>query len=167
MVELTLVIPFILVVVMGVYDIGRMFLSYLALTQSVRETVRYGAGIADLEPADTIDCHSTPANQAQCANVTPKHLLIQNRLARLLSLQSLPIENIRYHSTFVGDAAWGETGSDQETVRINLTATYDSFFLPFDLLPLALVESGPHLSTVPAPPGGGVASTCNFVDLSG
>ncbi|MGI6488868.1 MAG: pilus assembly protein [Syntrophomonadaceae bacterium] len=60
LVELALVLPILLLLLMGIIEFGRIFFSYLTITELAREGARYGVvGHSDAQIISHIENHST------------------------------------------------------------------------------------------------------------
>lgn len=57
MVEMALLLPVLLIILIGAVDLGRVFYSYITVTNAAREGARYGAANPPVDPSDPTDDH--------------------------------------------------------------------------------------------------------------
>lgn len=72
LVEFTLVLPIILLIMVGVVDLGRAYFSYMTVVNAAQEGARYGA--ANPTAGTNIDTHAQ--NEAQGSGVNPAQLVV-------------------------------------------------------------------------------------------
>jgi Flp pilus assembly protein TadG len=72
LVEFTLVLPIILLIMVGVVDLGRAYFAYMTVVNVAQEGARYGA--ANPTAGATIDSHAQ--NEAQGSGVNPAQLVV-------------------------------------------------------------------------------------------
>lgn len=135
-------VPFLVIGMMGMLDLGRAFYYQISLTNAVREAARYGA--APYYRGLTPDC-SAPTPNPSCP--VPSDVSIQGRLATELQGTGFTVAPARItvapaEAQRVQDC--GTTGSCQYAITV--TATYQfSFITPIigDLIgnPLTLKTS--------------------------
>jgi Flp pilus assembly protein TadG len=65
MVEFTIILPLILLLILGVAELGRAFVRYNALTKAVRDGARYAASYALLGTTQTVNIDSQLTDQTQ------------------------------------------------------------------------------------------------------
>ncbi len=66
LVELTLVLPFLLLILFGIVDLGRVFNAYIVITNAARE----GAFYASANPADLAGIRQQAVNEAASSGVS-------------------------------------------------------------------------------------------------
>ena len=127
--EMAVMVPFLVIGMMGMLDLGRAFYYQISLTNAVREAARYGAlpYYTGLSPA----CSAVPPAASPGANCpVPGDQKIRDRLAQELTgtgfvidpakIQVLPAEGRRVQDC-------GTSGSCQYAITV--TATYQFKFI--------------------------------------
>jgi hypothetical protein len=127
--EMAVMVPFLVIGMMGMLDLGRAFYYQISLTNAVREAARYGAlpYYTGLSPA----CSAVPPATSPGANCpVPGDQKIKDRLAQELTgtgfvvdptkIQILPAEGTRVQDC-------GTTGACQYAITV--TATYQFKFI--------------------------------------
>lgn len=166
LVECAIILPLIVLLIIGVYDIGRVLVTYLSLTQIAYEGVRIGGALADLEPSGVspggpVDYPDlTDINFSLCA-LTPNQCFIQQRIKAMLSIYQIDVpaggdlHDIHILSGFDPPVDPANVGPAESLVRVRISARFVSYFIPFFDLPLGIQITGPYLysrwTTVPPP----------------
>jgi hypothetical protein len=150
--ELTITMPILVAVIIGITDLGRAINTYAILNQIAREASRVASDMEELEPGTfvhiaraTSETHCDPpglTSTDSCFN----HLVVQRRVMHMVSwtrLETQP-ESIRVTTELVG-----EDGSDIEnTISVVIEGSFDGLFPLFDGLPIRAVVRSPYLYTV-------------------
>jgi hypothetical protein len=127
--EMAVMVPFLVIGMMGMLDLGRAFYFQISLTNAVREAARYGAQpyYTGLIPA----CNTIPPATSPGANCpVPGDQKIKDRLAQELSGTGFIIDPTKIvitpdQGTRVSNC--GTTGSCQYAITV--TATYQFTFI--------------------------------------
>ena len=153
MLEMAIVTPLLLTLCIGIFDVSRLVLTHLALTQYAREGARLASSDELLESgafrlimhegnpqcidvsSDTgtnspgTDCIATSAQRAIL-------LKLYNMMRNTSALRDVKME---------GFQILGEFESDADMVRYSVSAPFDGFFQWFDGYRVVVAASGPYL----------------------
>ena len=140
-VECAMVLPFLVVLLMGVVDIGRAVSTYLALTQVAHEAVRFAAVQPNLEQGN----YSSPVPVSAVAQAN-----VESRVRILLQDQELDLSaaDFQLHSEFKplpNPADGGLPLAQDDTVAIQLQISFETLFPLFPSLPMTVRARGPYL----------------------
>lgn len=152
-VEFLLCLPFVLTILIGIVDLGRALVMYLALSRLTYEGARYMATLPGLTEGG---CETSPTNPI-CAS--PAHEAVRERLIPIFqdgliraaeaTVQTEvfgPTTRLVVDPTLTGDA---KTSAEVRVVRVTITAPFEPLFPTFGLLrSLTAHSSGPYLLQV-------------------
>lgn len=136
LIELASISPLLLLLFLGVMDLGRALNTYIALSHIAAEGVRSAAAAGDLEGGTFI---SNLPSQGEALGLG--HTLIHSRVRGMLEVQHLPISAVSVTSNFNANT----TGSDRRTVSVAVSGEFDAL-LPFlGTLRIDSQKRGPYL----------------------
>ena len=135
--ELSLILPILILVIVGSFECNRMLNSYLSTTRIAYEVVRYGISYPGLE-----EC-------ANCDEITmlfgqyPGHEAIKDKLIRLMDKQSDIFSDVVYKTTT-------SFNPDNGIVTISISLDYKPLFVDLILggqtrIPMQINASGKYL----------------------
>lgn len=166
LVECAIITPLIFLLIIGVYDIGRVLVNYLDLTQIAYEGVRIGGTLVDLEPSGVspggpVDYPDlTDVNISLCP-LTPNQCFIHQRIKAMFSIYQIDVpaggdlHDIHIFTGFDPPLDPANVGPAESLVRVRISARFESYFLPFFDLPLGIQLTGPYMysrwTTTPPP----------------
>lgn len=124
--EMAVMVPFLIIGMMGMLDLGRAFYYQIAITNAVREGARYAVTpfYLGLNPS----CNSTPPPGANC--VTPSDVAIKARINQ--ELQGTGIQPTSLQTTIFPDEGARATAFNNATgsqYPITVSASYQFYFI--------------------------------------
>ncbi|HUF38081.1 MAG TPA: TadE/TadG family type IV pilus assembly protein [Anaerolineales bacterium] len=152
MTEFALVLPILLLLVLGVIEVGRLMFIYVAVTTTSREAARYGAAVGEENPGDD-------PFYADCAGIREA----ASGLGNLVGIQPTQIV-IEYDRGLTGgaptpapfdDCPVGGTGPDEielgDRITVHVSANYQPLvpIVPLPAFPINSVTSRTILEDVP------------------
>lgn len=146
--EGAIVLPFFIMLIASVYDIGGMILCHQVLNDVAREGIRF----AQSEPTAEVgvfDSSSNPCLTNQ-SPVCPVHASIQRRVRSLMT-----IATTQYGARFRDDAASSpwiirssyNSGGIGDSIRIEITARYRGLFVMYNNSAIQVSQTGPHVGS--------------------
>ena len=124
-IEFSMVAPVLIMLCMGVFDLGGALCNYMVLSQVAGEGVRLGTERAGLEETTV---NTTQGNVAASVGMSG-HYTVHHKIHSLLNMQSLKLNNLSVESSYarVGDNA---SGLPARTVSVVISGEYNGI-LPF------------------------------------
>jgi len=135
LIELALCLPFLVLLLFAVFDVGSALISDLVLSQIVREGVRYGGGIARLESGSYVNADGGDPQSTTC----PGHFAIQSRIRELLSLSHVAVSDFNIQSSLPN------VPNSNRAITVRVSGLLPGFFQPFGDIPFSWELSGPFL----------------------
>ena len=153
MLELAITAPLLLLFCLGVYDLSRMLIIHLSLTQFAREGVRLASTMTLLEVGRYSytggNCFDYAYNQ-DCAFAPQQQRLLQTIYSRITtSLDTTDPGNVykspvpwvdRPSLALESDFDW-----NADTISFTISADYQGFLAPFDNTRVSVHVTGPFL----------------------
>jgi len=146
--ELAVALPFLLVLIIGVIDIGRMINQYMLLNYAVKTGVLKAMSQPSLATGNFLSIGGNPGTMCPTTLGLPvtadtRHQNVQNEVLRLINLTDEALSGdycIRTERRLSND------GTDlNRTVDVELRAKYDAFFPLLRGMPMVLSATGPYL----------------------
>lgn len=142
--EFAIALPFIFVLMCGVYDVGSMLGTYLQLSEIVHQGVRMATRMNTLPAGD----YSGLSTGQTCSplGASAEHALVQQRISGFIAMSqnrlNLAGVCIRSGRTFI---ATGSNAPVHNTIYVRLEGTYSALFPLFDGFPINVEARGPYL----------------------
>jgi len=133
--ETAMLLPFLVVCCLSLFDVGRIFYSYLMVSEIAREAALHGAKIPQLEGNPVGDFFDHELNNATTPANLGGHEIIRSRIrvARSLLAETIPvpITSISSQSQCVPEPSLDVNAGDGtgRALRVRVTAGYQSLFL--------------------------------------
>ena len=147
--ELAVALPFLLILIIGVIDIGRMINQYLLLNYAVKTGVLKAMSQPSLLPGNFLSVTGNPGTLCPSSMGGPvtantRHQNVQNEVQRLIGLTDEALKNDYCIRTGLAQT---NVPSDPRfrTVDVELRAKYEAFFPLLDGMPITLSATGPYL----------------------
>lgn len=150
MLELAITAPVLLLLALGLFDVSRILITHLTLTQYAREGVRVSSREKSLEVGEfTYDCRDVVASRV-CSDIgysDPCTFAVTQR--RVLSTICNRIQDPAVRRTLfvVPDTIFIRTFFDfySDTINFSVETDYDGFFSPFRGRRIQVAAVGPYL----------------------
>ena len=147
--ELTIIAPFYLILLVCVFDVSRILIHHMILTEMAHEGARLLSGIPFLETGvyrwdQSTDVYTCVATNTDCTNSMIGHIDdgLKNIVNGLFKFQesnlSLKSGTVRITSEFYNNV-------DPDWVRVRIRGRYDGFFKLFDNLRFDVRAKGPYV----------------------
>ena len=146
--ELGVAIPFFLMLIIGVIDIGRMVNQYLLLNYAVKTGVLNAMSTPGLATGSYVKGtpnQNCPAGIGSDATADTRHQQVQERMQQVINMA-----NEATTGTFCIRSALTLDGVDsndpyQHTVSVEVQAKYNAFFPMLKNMPMKISATGPYL----------------------
>ncbi len=146
--ELLVASPFLVVLVIGVIDVGRLLNQYLLLNYAVSSGVLHAMSQPSLAVGSYVagtPNQVCPSGSGALATPDTRHQEVQERVRDIVNLANEAL-NSSYCIRSTLQIAPGFVGDPREkTVSIELVAAYHAFFPLLNGLPMTLQATGPYL----------------------
>ena len=152
-VETAIIFPFFVLLLFGIYNIGRGLIDYLNVTHIAHEGVRLLANTPDLEAAPspftavytTVYDLTTPTNPSVVStNATDLHKKVHLRVATIVGLLGLQSRFTSNRVTITTQYFDGTATSNKDTVFCQISAGYQTFGT-FFAMGVNVRERGPYM----------------------
>lgn len=146
--ELAVALPFLLVLIIGVIDIGRMINQYLLLNYAVKSGVLTAMSQPSLKEGNFVTVSGSPGTMCPTTLGGPvtadtRHQNVQNEVLRLINMTD---EALTGDYCIRTERRASHDGTDlNRTVDVELRAKYDAFFPLLRGMPMVLSATGPYL----------------------
>lgn len=131
LIEALITIPFLLTLVGGTLDLGRLLVQYMRVVQVASEGAKLAARQEALESGEVF---TNLVNGTHCFGEAPErgcqqHLQTQQRIATLLNVSELNLTNLIISSSYSPTFGSGPA-PERDSVLVSISARYDGL-LPF------------------------------------
>lgn len=150
--ELAISLPVLVLLFLGLVDVSNMLINYMSMSQVADEAVRTLSAVPSLkatasdvtsfDTATIAACTTNPASNNLCG-----HLLAHRRvqyLAELLRLQNVDSAALQIKTRYQGGIA-SAAATENDTVRVEITATFNGIFFFLNNFPISVRAQGPYL----------------------
>ena len=135
LVEFALVVPLLVLMIVGVVDLGGALNSYMVLAQIAGEGVRSAGERAGLERGSNF------VNLVD-GEFYPGQYSVQFKVNSMLRLQDLPLSGLTVRSAYYRN---GGAGNPERTVAVSISGTYNGILPVFRNFPINIEKQGPYL----------------------
>lgn len=153
--ELAIVLPFLVIISIGLIDISRMILQYLELNAISYEGARYASTLGELEQGDFRMFHNLhlidPGSKAgqRMMKTSKHHYLVHKRLEQLIDLYGVNIHSLHISTQRILPTPTGGVARPEDnSVTIRIAGVYDSILQIYSLPIIANIQGG-YLKTNP------------------
>ena len=151
LIEATIVLPFLILFIMGIWDLGRALGDIMTASRIAFEGSRFAGSVPGLETptavSGTVSKGETSGNiaDAVATNVTT-HKRVRDRISQILARYNIPSEDVNVSTLVVKDKS-GAVANNSVTITIQLRFR-STFPLLDQLIPqIGATSTGPYMFT--------------------
>ena len=149
LIEFSIALPFLLLLTMAIWDLGRALNEYLTVSRIVYEGTRYAASVPGLETPNTPAANVTEGNSAGLSNAAipvnvSTHQRVRDRISQLIARYGIPANEANITTKVVKDRT-GALANNSVTVGVRFRFRSNFPLLDQLITQIGADSTGPYM----------------------